>query len=100
MESIFGQIYEIVRQIPHGRVCTYGRVALLAGNVRWARIVGFAMGACRDKTVPCHRVLHKDGTLSAAFEADGENLQATLLSQEGVRILPGGKADIANYLWP
>lgn len=100
MEKIYDVIYEIVRQIPEGRVCTYGRIALLAGNCRWARVVGYAMGACRDRTVPCHRVVHKDGSLSKAFEADGQNLQAFLLEQEGVEILPGGKADIANCLWP
>ena len=100
MKQIFDTIYELVRQIPAGRVCTYGRIAMLAGNPRWARIVGYAMGACHDKTVPCHRVLHKDGRLSAAFESNGQNLQAVLLAQEGVEILPDGKADIAHYLWP
>lgn len=100
MEKAFDVIYEIVRQIPKGRVCTYGGIARLAGNPRWARIVGYAMRACRDETVPCHRVLHKDGTLCRAFESDGRNLQADLLLREGVRFLPNGKADLAHFSWP
>ena len=97
MEKAFDVIYEIVRQIPKGRVCTYGGIARLAGNPRWARIVGYAMRACRDETVPCHRVLHKDGTLCQAFESGGRNLQADLLLREGVRFLPNGKADLAHF---
>lgn len=100
MEKAFDVIYEIVRQIPKGRVCTYGGIARLAGNPRWARIVGYAMRACRDETVPCHRVLHKDGTLCQAFESGGRNLQADLLLREGVRFLPNGKADLAHFSWP
>lgn len=100
MEKAFDVIYEIVRQIPKGRVCTYGGIARLAGNPRWARIVGYAMRACRDETVPCHRVLHKDGTLCQAFESGGRNLQADLLLREGVRFLPNGKADLAYFSWP
>lgn len=55
----FCAIWDIVRCIPEGRVSTYGRIARLAGNPRWARVVGYAMRACRDGSVPCHRVLHR-----------------------------------------
>lgn len=49
MEKAFDVIYEIVRQIPKGRVCTYGGIARLAGNPRWARIVGYAMRAAATR---------------------------------------------------
>lgn len=100
MANTFNLIYDIVRQIPKGRVCTYGGIALLAGNPRWSRVVGYAMGGCRDKTVPCHRVVHKDGSMSQAFNVGGENIQAQLLAEEGVIIKDDGKADVANCLWP
>lgn len=100
MKHTFEAIYEIVRQIPAGRVCTYGGIALLAGNPRGARIVGYAMRACTDATVPCHRVLHHDGSLSAAFIADGIQRQELLLKKEGVAFLPDGKADLTKHLWP
>lgn len=42
-ESSFSRIYEIVQRIPKGKVATYGQVALLAGNPRWSRVVGYAL---------------------------------------------------------
>lgn len=100
MQNTFEAIYEIVRQIPAGRVCTYGGIARLAGNPHGARVVGYAMRACTDAAVPCHRVLHHDGSLSAAFLTDGIQRQELLLKQEGVAFLPDGKADLTKHLWP
>ncbi len=99
MESAFEKICAVVRQIPYGTVCSYGTVAALAGNRRWARVAGYAMAACRDETVPCHRVLHKDGTPSAAFEENGVNRQVELLKEEGVAFLPDGRVDMARSAW-
>ena len=99
MESTFEKIYAVVRQIPWGTVCAYGTVAALAGNRRWARVVGYAMAGCRDASVPCHRVLHKDGTPSAAFEENGTNRQVELLKEEGVAFLPDGRVDMARSAW-
>ena len=73
MQDSFTRIYSIVRQIPPGQVSSYGTIAALAGNPRWSRVVGYAMRACRDPAVPCHRVLYQDGTLSPAFFENGEN---------------------------
>lgn len=99
MENTFEKIYAVVRQIPSGQVCSYGTVAALAGNRRWARVVGYAMAACRDPDVPCHRVLHKDGTPSAAFEKNGVNCQVVLLKNEGVCFLTDGRVDMAHFAW-
>ena len=96
----FCAIWDIVRCIPEGRVSTYGRIARLAGNPRWARVVGYAMRACRDGSVPCHRVLHRDGSLSAAFGPGPENRQRLLLEKEGVPLLPDGRVELARCLWP
>ena len=99
MENTFERIYKVVRKIPYGRVCSYGTVAFLAGNPRWARVVGYAMAGCHDPSVPCHRVLHKDGTPSAAFCVGDENWQVRFLREEGVAFLPDGRVDMARFAW-
>lgn len=96
----FQTIYAVVRQIPPGRVSTYGRIACLCGNPRWARVVGYAMAACRQADVPCHRVLHRDGSASAAFEEDGINRQVTVLKSEEAVFLPDGRVDLKRCGWP
>ena len=63
-KNSFQRIYDVVRQIPRGKVATYGQVARLAGNPRWARVVGFALHVNNDpEHVPCYRVvtLKEDG---------------------------------------
>ena len=60
--NAFDKIYEVVRHIPRGTVATYGQVARLAGNPRWARVVGYALHANPDPDgIPCYRVVTKDG---------------------------------------
>ena len=61
---IFGAFYDITRRIPAGKVATYGQIARLAGMPRCARTVGYAMAACRDPSIPCHRVVGADGSLA------------------------------------
>lgn len=100
MGNTFDKIYNVVRQIPKGRVSTYGEVAALAGNHRWSRVVGYAMAACTESEIPCHRVVYQDGRLSPAFEIDGQNMQAFLLEEEGIDIGMDGKVDIKKFLWP
>ena len=83
--NTFEKIYEQVKLIPRGKVATYGQIALLAGNPRWSRVVGYALHSNPDPdTIPCHRVVTKDGKLSSAFAFGGENMQRELLVGEGV----------------
>ena len=73
--NTFEKIYEVVKAIPKGRVATYGQVAMLAGNIRWARVVGYALHINPDPTtIPCHRVVNRDGKVAPgfAFGGDGE----------------------------
>ena len=61
-ENSFEKIYKVVRQIPKGRVATYGQIAALAGNRRWARVVGFALHVNPDPDgIPCFRVVNRNG---------------------------------------
>ena len=98
-KSSFEQIYDIVKQIPHGKVATYGQVAALAGNKRWARVVGYALHANPDpEHIPCYRVVNRFGEVSKAFAFGGENRQISLLEAEGVS-LEGNCVDLEKYQW-
>lgn len=66
--NTFEKIYEIVKRIPRGKVASYGLVAAMAGNPRWARVVGYALHVNPEPgKIPCHRVVTKDGCVSSAF---------------------------------
>lgn len=96
--KVFEKIYETVKRIPEGRVATYGQIALLAGNPRWARVVGYALHVNPDPaTIKCHRVVNRFGGLSSAFVFGGINRQAELLRAEGVEVSPDGKVDLKKY---
>lgn len=98
-ESVFDKIYEVVRQIPKGTVATYGQVAALAGNKRWARVVGYALHVNPDpENIPCYRVVTKEGCVSEAFAFGGENRQVELLKADGVRFRDG-HVIMEEYQW-
>ena len=97
--STFERIYDVVKQIPYGKVATYGQVAALAGNKRWARVVGYALHANPDpENIPCYRVVNRLGEVSKAFAFGGENRQIELLQEEGIEFVDG-RVDMDNYRW-
>ena len=99
MESTFEKIYEVVKRIPYGKVATYGQVALIAGNPRWSRVVGYALHVNPDPTsIPCHRVVNRFGEPSVAFAFGGKNMQILLLEGEGIP-MPDGTVDLSQYQW-
>lgn len=100
------RIYETVRRIPAGSVASYGQVALMAGNPRGSRGVGFALHRNPEPWlgsggggIPCHRVVFKDGSLSAGFVFGGEGVQRRLLEAEGVVFTADGRVDMALCRW-
>lgn len=96
----FERIYEVVRAIPRGTVASYGQVARLAGNPRWARVVGYALHVNPDpKETPCYRVVTKDGRTSPAFAFGGSDIQRAMLEADGVEFLPDGRVDMARFAW-
>lgn len=98
--NTFNKIYDVVKKIPKGKVATYGTVAAMAGNPRWARVVGYALHVNpQPGTIPCHRVVTRNGEVSAAFAFGGENMQRLLLSEEGIEFLDDGKVDMKKYAW-
>lgn len=100
MKSTFDRVYEIVENIPYGRVATYGQIARMLGNPRLSRAVGYALhGSPEGAGLPCHRVVNRFGGLSAAFEAAGINEQRILLEEEGVAFTKEGNVDLERFLW-
>lgn len=98
-QNTFEKIYEVVKQIPYGQVATYGQVAAIAGNRRWARVVGYALHANPDpEHIPCHRVVNREGRVSEAFAFGGGNRQVELLKAEGVAFVDG-HVDMERYQW-
>lgn len=98
--SAFELIYEQVRKIPRGKVATYGQIAMLAGNPRWSRVVGYALHANPDPDgIPCYRVVDRMGRLSEAFVFGGVNKQKELLQADGVEVSEDNRVDLEKYLW-
>ena len=98
-QNSYEKIYEVVKQIPRGQVATYGQVAALAGNNRWARVVGYALHVNPDpEGIPCYRVVNKEGRLSDAFAFGGVNRQKLLLEAEGLRVVDN-HVDMERYQW-
>lgn len=83
--SLFEQVYEVVRTIPKGKVMTYGQIAELVGT-RDVRKVGWALHANPDGSkTPCHRVVNKDGRLAPSYAFGGLGEQKKKLLAEGVK---------------
>ena len=98
-KSTFELIYDVVKQIPRGKVATYGQVASLAGSRRWSRVVGYALHANPDpEHIPCHIVVNRFGEVSKAFVFGGEHRQIELLEAEGVKV-EGYRVDLNRYKW-
>ena len=96
--NTFEKIYEVVKSIPKGKVATYGRVALLAGNPRWARVVGYALHTNpAPGIIPCHRVVNREGRVAPGFAFGGEGVQRQLLEAEGIVFESDGRIDLEKY---
>ncbi len=93
-------IWEIVRRIPRGRVSTYGQIARLAGLVRRARFVGYALhNLPPGMPIPWHRVINTRGTISFPEGSPNFKRQRELLEREGIRLIDG-KVDLKKKGWP
>src|SRR5207237_7822069 len=101
VNPFYHRIYRVVRNIPKGRVATYGVVARLAGRPGAARTVGWALSALPDESeVPWWRVLNAAGRSSLSGADHGSVVQRALLLREGVKFAPGGAGTLAAFGWP
>ena len=98
--SVFKRIYDVVCQIPKGKVATYGTVALMAGNPRWARVVGSALhNNPAPGVIPCHRVVNREGKVADSFVFGGGDIQRQMLEAEGIVFESDGHIDLNKYGW-
>ena len=98
MKSFPKRVYDLVKQIPKGKVTTYGQLAAMAGSPRASRIVGAAMYRAPEG-LPCHRVLYSNGTLCCDQAFGGKEIQQQMLEREGIPFLPDGRVDLKRCLW-
>ncbi|MCC8186995.1 MAG: methylated-DNA--[protein]-cysteine S-methyltransferase [Bacteroides sp.] len=88
------EVYEVVAQIPYGRVTTYGDIAWLLGRPNYSRLVGSSLKGATGLALPCHRVVNAQGRL-----VPGWSEQRLLLEQEGVNFCGNGCVDLKTNRW-
>jgi len=99
-DNFFDRVYQIVRQIPEGKVTSYGAIAKALGTARSARMVGWAMNACHNlEDVPAHRVVNRKGLLTGKHHFDGTSLMQQLLENEGVVVVENQIVDFKKHFW-
>ena len=97
--TVYERVYEIVRQIPPGKVASYGQIARIVGGCT-PRMVGYAMSALKSGSdVPWQRVINSQGKISAHGYGIGTSLQRQLLEEEGVRFDASGRVDWDEVGW-
>ena len=98
-ENFHEKVLEIVRQIPYGRVTTYGAIARRLGSARGARMVGWVLNSQKGNSeIPAHRVVNRQGLLTGKMHFDGTNLMQELLESEGVEVVDN-RVDLEKYFW-
>ncbi|MEG1494179.1 MAG: MGMT family protein [Gordonibacter sp.] len=104
MGEFSDKVFTVVRRIPTGKVATYGQVARLVGAPRSARYVGYALHANPDpgaevNSIPCHRVVFKDGGLCRGYAFGGPVVQRTMLEEEGITFVDDDHIDMGACAW-
>ena len=97
--GFFEKVYEVARQIPSGRVTSYGAIAKYLGATKSARIVGYAMNSSGEKDVPAHRVVNRKGLLTGKHHFEGTNLMQQLLENEGVEVVVNQIQNFEALFW-
>lgn len=99
-QNFFTRVYEVVKQIPYGRVTSYGAIAKHIGAAGSARMVGWAMNASHNlPDVPAHRVVNRKGLLTGKHHFDGTNLMQQLLESEGIIVIENQIQDFEKVFW-
>jgi methylated-DNA-protein-cysteine methyltransferase-like protein len=100
-QSFFQQVYDVVKQIPKGRVASYGHIAEFLGSKGAARMVGWAMNASHsyDPSIPAHRVVNRKGMLTGKHHFQTDDMMQKLLEAEGHQVMDNQIIDFENKLW-
>ncbi len=97
--DFFERVWEVVEEIPHGRVTTYGDIAEYVGTRAAARTVGWALNAAIGSGLPCHRVVNRKGELSGKLHFGGPYVMEDLLRSEGVTFTDDGRVKLEKHRW-
>lgn len=98
-EDFFQRVYAVVKQIPYGKVTTYGAIAKALGMKSSAIMVGWALNAAKFRfDIPCHRVVNRNGLLTGKMHFPTPTMMRELLENEGVKFI-GEKVDLEHHLW-
>ncbi len=99
-DNFFDRVYDVVKQIPYGRVTNYGSIAKYLGSAKSSRAVGYAMNASHNiADVPAHRVVNKVGLLTGKHHFFGSNLMKDLLESEGIEIIDNQVSQFDSLYW-
>lgn len=97
--NFFQDVYEVARLIPEGRVTSYGAIAAYLGLKSSARMVGWAMNQSSVENVPAHRVVNRNGLLTAKHFFQGEKTMQMLLEAEGIRVKDDKIINFKEVFW-
>lgn len=99
--DFYEKVWELVRKIPYGRVCSYGAIAEHLGSKGSARMVGYAMNAAHKSPldVPAHRVVNRNGILSGKHHFGAPGLMQELLESEGLEIFDDKILHFKELFW-
>lgn len=99
--SFFENVFEVVMQIPKGRVTSYGAIANYLGTKMSARMVGWAMNASHSSglNVPAQRVVNKNGMLTGKHHFATPTQMESLLKKDGVKVEKDCVVNFKNIFW-
>ena len=97
--GFFEKVYEVAKQIPFGKVTSYGAIAKYLGAGKSARIVGYAMNGSHGKDIPAHRVVNRKGLLTGKHHFEGTNLMQQLLESEGIEVVENQIQNLESVYW-
>ena len=98
-QDFFERVWEVVAQIPPGKVTTYGDIAEHLGTRSAARTVGWALNAAMGSGLPCHRVVNRFGALTGKRHFEGPHVMEERLRSEGVTFTEDGRVKLDEHRW-
>lgn len=97
MGNFQNKVYEAIKKIPEGKVCTYGEIAKVCGKPKCGRIVGYIVWRVSDlKNIPVYRIVNREGELTALGKIFNNQLQSELLEKEKIEV-KDNKVDLKKY---